>query len=55
MKQALHLLEDAVENVDLPSGKTGLTRKGNFVYDLLGHAGIAFDNAQARVQDRSTR
>lgn len=50
VKQALHLLEDAVEKVDLPSGKNGLTRNGHFVYDLLGHAGITCENAQARVK-----
>ncbi|CAM9744689.1 unnamed protein product, partial [Scytosiphon promiscuus] len=56
VKQALHLLEDAVENVDLPSGKNGLTRKGHFVYDLLGHAGITLHAHRAwlgKLQDMS--
>ena len=43
MKQALHLLEDAMELVELPSGKKGVTKTGDYVYALFGHAGVTFD------------
>lgn len=45
VKQALHLLEDAMEGVELPSGKKGVTRAGDYVYALFGHAGVTFDTA----------
>lgn len=48
VKQALHQLEDAIEKVQLPSSQKGVTREGNFVYGLLGLAGITCDNAQVR-------
>lgn len=47
VKQALHLLEDVMENVDLPASSKGVTKKGDYVYALFGHAGITFDTAQA--------
>ena len=45
VKQALHLLEDAIEGVELPSGKQGVTKKGDYVYALFGHAGVTCDTA----------
>lgn len=47
VKQALHLLEDAMEGIKLPSGSSqpGVTRAGEFVYALFEHAGITFDTA----------
>lgn len=46
VKQALHLLEDAIDGVELPKGSNGATKAGDFVYALFGHAGIKFDNVQ---------
>ncbi|CAN0138695.1 unnamed protein product, partial [Ectocarpus fasciculatus] len=56
VKQALHLLEDVMERVDLPASGRGVTQKGEYVYALFGHAGITFDTAQAwlgKLQDMS--
>lgn len=55
VKQALHLLEDAMESVELPSSKAGVTRKGDYVYALFEHAGITCDNAQARTKGQRPR
>ncbi|CAM9495738.1 unnamed protein product, partial [Ectocarpus fasciculatus] len=49
VKQALHLLEDVMERVDLPASGKGVTQKGEYVYALFGHAGITFDTAQASL------
>lgn len=51
VKHSLHLLEDAVESVELPTGSKGVTRAGEFVYALFGHAGITFDNVQVRASE----
>lgn len=61
VKQALHLLEDAVEGVQLPSGGTsagngfgqgkGVTKVGEFVYALFEHAGITFDTVKVWCVD----
>lgn len=48
VKQALHLVEDAMEGVQFPAGSKGVTRAGEFVYALFGHAGITFDTALVR-------
>lgn len=50
VKQALHLLEDAMEGVELPSASSskGVTRAGEFVYALFGHAGVTFETAAVR-------
>ncbi|CAN0538266.1 unnamed protein product, partial [Ectocarpus sp. 12 AP-2014] len=56
VKQALHLLEDAMEGVKLPASGKGFTQKGEYVYALFDHAGITFDTAQAwlgKLQDMS--
>lgn len=58
VKQALHLLEDAMEGVELPSSGSGssrgVTRAGEFVYALFEHAGITFGTASVRAIARSS-
>lgn len=55
VKQALHLLEDAVEGVQLPTGSKGVTKSGDFVYALFGHAGITFDTVQVSTTYRAKK